>query len=103
MNSLQILASSKLQTAKEKLRALEHHLRIDIIQYLHRHPNSYVKQIYKSLDIEQSVASQHLNILKNVGYVIDHRDGKNVHYSLNYNKIGFVVENIDSFLKRARE
>lgn len=99
MKPIETLSSEKLKDARKILRALEHELRLDIINYLDEHPNAYVKQIYKSLDIEQSVASQHLNILRRSGLVKNERDGKNIHYSVNYELINEIKLQIDDFLE----
>jgi DNA-binding transcriptional ArsR family regulator len=42
-----------------------------------------VTEIYVRLRIEQSVASQHLAILRDAGVVKTERDGKFIYYSLN--------------------
>lgn len=93
------LFSEHLHKAKRDLRALEHKLRLRIINFLDENPDSYVKEIYKTLKIEQSVASQHLTILKNSDYVISNRDGKRVYYNVNYDRIKDVISTIDSFLE----
>jgi DNA-binding transcriptional ArsR family regulator len=43
-----------------------------------------VSEIYKKLKLEQSVASQHLAVLRNAHFVNTHRDGKYIYYSVNY-------------------
>ena len=51
------------------------------------------------LRIEQSVASQHLAILRRAGIVITQRDGKFIHYTVNHSRIDeikkFVQELVD--------
>jgi DNA-binding transcriptional ArsR family regulator len=42
-----------------------------------------VTELYVSLRLEQSVASQHLSILRKAGFVNTTRDGKFVYYTVN--------------------
>lgn len=58
-----------------------------------------VTEIYAQLKLEQSVASQHLAILRKAGYVETLRDGKFIYYSVNYQKIGHVQEIVQILLK----
>ena len=46
-------------------------------------PRVVVTEIYRKLKLEQSVASQHLAILRNTGFLIAERDGRSIHYSVN--------------------
>ena len=50
-----------------------------------------VTEIYVKLRLEQSVASQHLAILRRAGIVSTARDGKFIFYSLNYARLAEVV------------
>jgi len=46
-----------------------------------------VTDIYIKLRLEQSVASQHLAILRRAGVVITERQGKFIYYSLNNERL----------------
>jgi DNA-binding transcriptional ArsR family regulator len=46
-----------------------------------------VTEIYVKLRLEQSVASQHLAILRKAGFVDTLRDGKFIYYSVNYERL----------------
>lgn len=67
--------------------ALAHPLRLKIIDYIHRQGTTNVNNIYNDLKIEQSITSQHLRILREANVVEFERDGKFVHYSLNYKQV----------------
>ena len=54
-----------------------------------------VTEIYVKLRIEQSVASQHLAMLRRANIVTTKRDGKYIYYAVNYNRI----EEITKFVK----
>ena len=73
---------NKLETAAGKLRVISHPMRIAIIELLSINDRMSVTQIYEELDIEQATASHHLNILKNKGILLSHREGKKIFYSL---------------------
>jgi DNA-binding transcriptional ArsR family regulator len=68
-------------------RAVNHQLRQQILSLLHKNNRMTVSRIYAKLRIEQSVASQHLAILRKAGMVISERDGKNVYYRVNYDRL----------------
>ena len=53
-----------------------------------------VTEIYVRLRLEQSVASQHLAILRKAGIVNTQRDGKFIHYVINHKRI----EEINQFV-----
>src|SRR5450755_1870069 len=65
------------------LRAFNHKLRQDLISMIHDHKSIMVTQLYTQLRIEQSVASQHLAILRKAGIVTILRQGKHKYYSIN--------------------
>lgn len=65
------------------MRALAHPLRLRIVLLLHANRGICVQNIYSKLDIEQSVASQHLRILRDARLVYTERQGKFIHYRSN--------------------
>ena len=69
------------------LRALNHKLRQQILKLLEEQSRLIVTEIYIKLRLEQSVASQHLAILRRGGVVKTERDGKLIYYSLNHQRI----------------
>ena len=91
--------NEKLEDASEILRALAHPLRMKILEFIDRNDTINVNKIYNTLKLEQSITSQHLRILRLAGLVTTTRDGKFIHYSINYNKIKNTVDSIDSFLE----
>lgn len=82
-----------LKRAKMKVRALYHPLREKILSLIDSQKNEmHVTEIYVKLRIEQSVASQHLAILRAEGFVNARRDGKIIYYSVNHDEIKRVIE-----------
>lgn len=80
------------------LRALNHKLRQQIIGLIHTHGEIKVTDIYVQMHLEQTVVSQHLSILRKAGFVNTRREGKQIHYSVNYEKLELVHNNIASLL-----
>lgn len=69
------------------LRTMNHRLRQDMMHLIHREQKLTVTDIYIKLRLEQSVASQHLSLLRKSGIVTTIREGKFVYYSIDYTKI----------------
>ncbi len=82
-----------LDVAQRRIRALNHPLRQKILTLIKENGNwMNVKDIYTKLSIEQSVASQHLAILRNQELVETERDGKTIWYSVNDAAIDILIE-----------
>lgn len=77
----------QLKKAALILRAVNHKLRQQILKLLHQHGKMTVTEIYVKLRLEQSVASQHLAILRKAGFVDTFRDGKFIYYSVNHERL----------------
>ena len=81
-----------LRSAVLVLRAVNHELRRQIIDLLEREEKLTVTEIYIKLRIEQSVASQHLAILRKAGIVSPSRDGKFIYYRLEKERLAQIAE-----------
>ena len=82
-----LLDYSELRKAVMVLRAVNHTLRQSIIGLLSNNEQMTVTDIYIKLRLEQSVASQHLAILRRAGVVCTERIGKFIHYYLNETRL----------------
>lgn len=78
-----VLDFGKLRRAVLTLRAINHPLRKKIVSMLENKRSMMVTEIYDLLKLEQSVASQHLAILRRADIVTTKREGKCVFYSVN--------------------
>ncbi len=76
-----------LRKAVLVLRAVNHKLRQRIIDLLENNQTMTVTDIYIKLRLEQSVASQHLAILRRAGVVLTERQGKFIYYSLDTDRL----------------
>lgn len=77
------------------LRAINHKLRQQILKLIDENGKMTVTEIYVKLRLEQSVASQHLAILRKAGFVKTERDGKFIYYAVNTSRL----EELNKFVK----
>jgi DNA-binding transcriptional ArsR family regulator len=78
----------ELRKAALVLRAVNHKLRQKMLDLLEANKRMTVTEIYVKLRLEQSVASQHLAILRSAGVVQTERNGKFIFYSVNRSRVG---------------
>ena len=95
-------SSDKLQYSCNLMRALAHPLRLQILEFIDTHGTTHVNRIYNTLKIEQSITSQHLKILRQADVVRARRDGKKVHYSINYSIVERAHFAVQRFLQTDR-
>ena len=81
------------------LRVINHKLRQQILKLLHEQGKMTVTEIYVKLRLEQSVASQHLALLRKADFVHTERDGKFVFYSVNYQRLTSLQHFSEEFIK----
>jgi DNA-binding transcriptional ArsR family regulator len=79
-----------LRKAVLVLRAVNHKLRQRMIDLLEDSNPMTVTDIYIKLRLEQSVASQHLAILRRAGVVVTERQGKFIYYTINKDRLGHI-------------
>jgi len=87
-----------LKKAALVLRALNHKLRQQILNLIETEKKITVTEIYVRLRLEQSVASQHLAILRRAGIVSTQRDGKFIYYTVNYKRIDEINAVVDQLV-----
>ncbi len=78
---------TELRKAVLVLRAVNHKLRQQIIDLLEENQQMTVTELYVKLRLEQSVASQHLAILRRAGVVATSRQGKFIFYSVDKERL----------------
>jgi DNA-binding transcriptional ArsR family regulator len=86
---------AELRKAVLVLRAINHKLRQRIIDLLEEYDSMTVTDIYIKLRLEQSVASQHLAILRRAGVVRTERQGKFINYSLDKERLAQITRLVD--------
>jgi len=100
-NSNQLLNSDLpyLKKTVLVLRAVNHPLRQEIIYVVRRQGKLKVTDIYTILKLEQSLASQHLALLRRIGVVNTTREGKNIYYSVDEERLREIGKLIDKLLE----
>ncbi|MBK8606704.1 MAG: helix-turn-helix transcriptional regulator [Chitinophagaceae bacterium] len=81
------------------LRAINHKLRQQILKLVEEQGKITVTELYLTLRLEQSVASQHLAILRKAGFVNTSRDGKFIYYSVNHDRLEELNKFMNDLLK----
>jgi len=92
-----------IHAAQSILRALAHPLRLKILAFIDKHRTLSVHKIYTGLNLDQSITSQQLHILRTAGLVKTGRDGKYILYSLNYETINSIHHLVEEFRKDAKK
>jgi len=104
LNTLPVNGSSlevdllNVKKASLILRAINHKLRQQILKLIDEQGKITVTEIYVKLRLEQSVASQHLAILRKAGFVRTERDGKFIYYAVNPARLEDLNRFIESLL-----
>ena len=89
---------AELRKAVLVLRAVNHKLRQRMIDLLEENEKMTVTDIYIKLRLEQSVASQHLAILRRAGVVVTDREGKFINYSLNKERLAQISRLVEELV-----
>lgn len=86
---------AELRKAVLVLRAINHKLRQRIVDLLEENEKMTVTDIYIKLRLEQSVASQHLAILRRAGVVATERQGKFIFYGLDKDRLSQISKLVE--------
>jgi len=87
-----------IKKASLVFRAMNHQLRQNMIRMIDEKGQVTVTDIFVEMRLEQSVASQHLAILRRAGIVVAERDGKFVYYRLNTDRLALINKMIQELL-----
>lgn len=102
-NNKILIDDEKLEVSAEILRAIAHPLRMRILAFIDKYGFINVNKIYNTLQLEQSITSQHLRILRIAGVVNTSRDGKYIMYNVNYEKLGDSINAVRRFVEDIEE
>ncbi len=80
-----------VKAAALTVRSINHVMRRQILKLLEERRRMNVTEIYVKLRLQQADASQQLGILRSAGMVSTERVGKQIYYSLNYQRIEEVI------------
>lgn len=98
-DSLHKVELLKIKKAALVLRAINHKLRQQMMRIIDERGKITVTELYSILHLEQSVASQHLAILRKAGFVKTERDGKFIYYTVNIERIKEINSFVDNLLQ----
>ncbi|KXK40925.1 MAG: helix-turn-helix transcriptional regulator [Saprospiraceae bacterium] len=93
--------TDKLEYASELMRALAHPLRLKILEFIDQNETINVNKIYSTLNLEQSITSQHLKILRMAGVVSVEVTGKFHIYKVNYDVVDKASYAVKRFVGKA--
>ncbi len=94
--------SLDLQSIKKAaltFRAINHPLRQEMIRMIDSKGHATVTELFVEMRLEQSVASQHLAILRRALLVKKIRDGKFMYYKLNLERLELLNKMVTDLLK----
>lgn len=89
----------KIKKTSIVLKAINHKLRQIILQFIGEKERITVTEIFLHFHLEQSVASQHLAILRKTGFVKTKREGKFIYYSVNRQRLLDLNKFVEELLK----
>ena len=90
------LKLEKLEYGANLLKAIAHPMRIAILNFLNDGKSHNVSEIQNIIELEQSMTSHHLGILKNKGIIASKRVGKNTFYFLKPETINAITNCIST-------
>ena len=70
------------EAAAECLKTIAHPKRLEMIQYLLKNKQASVGELAEFCALQSHVASEHLTLLKNRGFISSEREGRKVIYSV---------------------
>ena len=89
------LRKHEMEKAAYILKSIAHPSRLAIIDILSKQEWQAVSEISDKLDMEQSLTSHHLNIMKMKGVLESKRDGKSIKYKLRLTEVTQVLSCIE--------
>lgn len=88
-----------IKKASLTFRAINHPLRQEMIRMIDSKGHATVTELFVEMRLEQSVASQHLAILRRAGIVKKEREGKFMYYKLNLERLELLNKMVTDLLK----
>lgn len=82
----------KLKRVARLMKTVSHPVRLSIVDLLLEKGGLSVTEIYESVGISQSNASQHLKALEDVGVLRSDRNGKSIQYCIQNQQIAHLLQ-----------
>ncbi len=90
------IEKAKIEQAVQILRAIDHEKRSNVLDYVSNNPGVTVTECYIKFRCEQSEMSQYLGTLRNAGFLMTEREGKNIRYYVSYSAFK-IIEAVNKF------
>lgn len=94
-NTVELLSLETLEKAAECLRTLAHPHRLRIVQILLDHEES-VGELAQACELPSHMASEHLRLLRDRGFLENRRDGRKVYYRIAEPALASIMHCIES-------
>lgn len=98
--ALGLIDNDQLDKSYHLIRALCHPLRISLLNLINDRQPVNVQTIYANLNLEQSITSQHLRVMREASVVLTQRKGKEIYYSVNFIKLQNTEKALHIFFKK---
>ncbi len=98
MQSKADLFPEALASLSERLKALGHPARLEILRVLASRSTCVCGEIVDELPLAQATVSQHLKVLKEAGFITGEVDGPRVCYCLDQNAVSRFRDHLIDFL-----
>ncbi|MCX6751398.1 MAG: metalloregulator ArsR/SmtB family transcription factor [Candidatus Nomurabacteria bacterium] len=92
------MKDKKQKTFLEPLKALSDNTRLNIVLFI-ASGEKCVCEIFKYLKLPQNLISHHLAVLRKNKLIINRKEGKWVHYSLNRKNIKKIQKSLEEIIK----
>lgn len=89
------MKSINFTKAAECLKTLAHPNRLEIIYYLLAHPCASVGDIASYCKLQSHVASEHLSLMKDRGFLQSERQGRKVLYSIKESALSSIMDCVE--------
>ena len=90
-----------IKNAAMVYRAINNKTRQAMLRRIHANKQITVTELYVGLELEQPVVSNHLAVLRRNGFVLSHRLGRQIFYSINYSRLDQLHSISGEILKQA--
>jgi DNA-binding transcriptional ArsR family regulator len=86
------ISAQAILDAAEVLKCIGHPTRLEILELLDERGEQNVTSIQEAIGLDQPTTSQHLGLMRDKGIVASRRDGVNVYYRVQDEKVTRVLD-----------
>jgi DNA-binding transcriptional ArsR family regulator len=90
------IAADKLLSAVNMLKVISHPVRLAIVDVLTENEKMTVLEIQASINLEQAIASQHINLMIDKGVLVFEKVGRNKFISLRFPKMRNIINCLEN-------